>query len=109
MSLTTLKLPHLIVVGKEISSPRKETPKVAGKKGKHSHSKARMERLEKSMMDLENNQTAIYYRFDTLVEFSTKFIHFVATTLYFLQAYKEEDLGKTTNTTCSIYGFLAED
>ena len=109
MSLKTLKLPHLIVVGKEISSQRKETPKGARNKGKHRHSKARMERLEKSMMDLENNQTAIYYRFDTLVEFSTKFIHFVATTLYFLQAYKEEDLGKTINTTCSSYGFLAED
>ena len=84
-------------------------PKCVGKKVKHSHSKERMERLEKSIIDLENNQTAIYYRFDTLVEFSTKVIHFVATTRYFLQAYKEEGLGKITNTTCSIYGFLAED
>ena len=84
MCLTTLKLPHLIVVGNEIISPRKETPKGVGKKGKQSHSKERMERLEKSMMDLENNQTTIYYRFDTLVEFSTKVMHFASTTLYFL-------------------------
>ena len=84
MSLTPFKLPHIIVVEEEITSPKKEMPKCVGKKVKHRHSKVWMERLEKSMMDLENNQTAICPIFDTLVEFSTKVIHFARTTLYVL-------------------------
>ena len=81
MSLTHFKIPHLIVVEEEITSPRKEMPNCVGKKVKHRHSKLWMERLEKSMMDLANNQTAICPIFDTLVEFSTKVIHFASTTL----------------------------
>lgn len=62
------------------------------------------------MRDLENNQTSIFQKFETLVEFSTKFMHYAATTLYFLHLNKEEkDLGKESETTRSIYGFLVED
>ena len=69
-----------------------------------------VERLEKAMRDLVDNLIALCHRFDTLVEFSTKAIHLVSTTLYFLQANKKEkDLESTTQTTCSIYGFLVED
>lgn len=110
MSLTPLKLPHLIVVGQEITSPRRETPKGAKNKGKHSHSKAQMERLEKSMRDLEDNQTIICHRFDILVELSTKVMHSATTTLQFIQANKEQkDLRKTTKETHSIYEFMVED
>lgn len=69
-----------------------------------------VERLEKAMRDLADNHTSVCHRFETLVEFSTKEMHSVATTLYFLQANKEEKyLGNTTDRTPSIYGFLAED
>ena len=62
------------------------------------------------MKDLANNQTSICQRSKTVVEIFTKVMHFVATTLYFLQVNKEEkDLGKATKTTQSIYGFLWED
>ncbi len=68
-----------------------------------------MDRLEHSMRDLDENHNGIYKIFDTLVEFSTKFMHFVATTLYFLQVNKDaKDLRKERKTTHSIYGFLVE-
>lgn len=69
-----------------------------------------MERLDKSMRDLVDNHTTICHRFETLVEFSTKVMQSVAKTLYFLQGNTDkQDLGKTTKTTQSIYGFLKED
>lgn len=36
----------------DITSPRKVNPKVTKKKGKHSHTKMWLERLEKAMRDL---------------------------------------------------------
>jgi uncharacterized phage infection (PIP) family protein YhgE len=96
--------------GEDITSPRKETHKGTRKKGKHNHTKMWVERLENAMRNLADNHTSISHRFETLVEFSTKVMNFVATTLYFLQTNKEEnDLGKTTDTTHSIYGFLEKD
>ena len=62
------------------------------------------------MKDQKDNHTDICQRFETLAKFSTKVIHSVATTLYFLQVNKDvKDMGKESKTSQSIYGFLAED
>ena len=62
------------------------------------------------MRDLDDKKADIYQRFDILVEFLTKLMHSMATTLHFLHANKEEKaLGKTSERTYSIFGFLVDN
>ena len=69
-----------------------------------------MDRLEKSMHDLTNNQEALYQKFGTHAKFITKVMHLATTTLYFLSMNKEEkESGKESETTHSLYIFLVGD
>ena len=62
------------------------------------------------MNDLIDNHTDICQTFGTLAELSTKVMHSMATTLYFLQVNNDlKDMGKERETSHSRYGFLAED
>ena len=62
IALTLWRLPWVEVKevwGEDITYSRKETPKRVGKKGKHSHSKERLDRLEQSMNYLVENYIGI--------------------------------------------------
>lgn len=102
-------------IGEDITFPMKDTAKGGGKKGHHIHgqdqSKTQLDRLEKSMHDLTDNQETLCRKIETLVpQFSTKVMHSIATTLYFLQVNKEgKDAGKYSETTHSLYSFLVDD
>ena len=66
-------------LGEGITSPTKEVAKGVGKMGNHHHGednrKTRLDRLEKSIHDLIDNQKTLYQKFGTLVEFTTKVMH----------------------------------
>ena len=53
-----------------------------------------MDRLQKSMHDLTDNQEALYQKFGSHAKFITKVLYLVATTLfYFLVNKEDKELG----------------
>ena len=62
------------------------------------------------MDELVDNQKALYRKFVTVVEYTTKVMHLVTTVLYLLYVNSEEkDEGKEREATLLLYNFVADD